>query len=53
MFQTFRLLSHDNRGMAALEYALIAALIAVASVGAMTKVGKRMTTTFRTVARSL
>ena len=46
-------LLHDRRGVAAIEYALIAALIAVAAIAAFTLVGTRLSTTFSTIANKL
>ena len=43
----------DRRGVTALEYGLIAALIAVVIIGAITTVGKNLTATFNTIAASI
>jgi pilus assembly protein Flp/PilA len=43
-------LSRDNRGVTALEYGLIAALIAVAIIGAVSTLGYRLADTFNGVA---
>lgn len=43
----------DESGVTAIEYGLIAALIAVVIIGAVTTVGKNLTTTFSSVANSL
>jgi len=43
----------DETGATAIEYGLIAALIAVAAVNAMTTVGQHLSTTFNTVATKL
>jgi pilus assembly protein Flp/PilA len=43
----------DESGATAIEYGLIAALIAVVIIGAVTTVGSNLTTTFSTVAGSL
>jgi pilus assembly protein Flp/PilA len=43
----------DDRGATAIEYALIAALIAVSSIAAMQGVGARIITTFMVVAEAL
>jgi pilus assembly protein Flp/PilA len=43
----------DRRGVTAIEYALIAALIAVAAIAAFTLVGTRLSTTFSTVGGKL
>jgi pilus assembly protein Flp/PilA len=39
----------DSRGATAIEYGLIAALIAVAAVAAMSNVGNKLKTTFNNV----
>jgi pilus assembly protein Flp/PilA len=43
----------DDSGATAIEYGLIAALIAVVIIGAVTLVGTSLTSTFNTVAGSL
>ncbi|MEA2809507.1 MAG: Flp/Fap pilin component [Rhodospirillaceae bacterium] len=43
----------SERGVTAIEYGLIAALIAVATVGAVKVVGTKLTNTFNTVANTL
>jgi pilus assembly protein Flp/PilA len=43
----------DDKGATAIEYGLIAALIAVAAIGAMTSVGTKLGTTFNNVSTSL
>ena len=43
----------EESGATAIEYALIAALIAVAAITAMQFVGSRVTDTFRKVGRQL
>jgi pilus assembly protein Flp/PilA len=43
----------DETGATAIEYGLIAALIAVAAVGVMTTIGHNLSTTFNTVATKL
>jgi pilus assembly protein Flp/PilA len=43
----------DARAVTAIEYALIAALIAVVIIGAVTLVGNHVNTTFNTVAGEL
>jgi pilus assembly protein Flp/PilA len=43
----------DKRAVTAIEYALIAALIAVVIIGAVTAIGSRASTTFATVANEL
>ncbi|PWR23255.1 Flp family type IVb pilin [Zavarzinia compransoris] len=46
-------LRKTERGATAIEYALIAALIAVAAIGAMTLVGGGLNATFNTVSGKL
>ena len=43
----------DRKGVAALEYALMAALIAVAIVTAVTTLGGKIATTFNTISTSV
>jgi pilus assembly protein Flp/PilA len=43
----------DESGATAIEYGLIAALISVAAIAAMTRVGTHLSTTFSTVASNL
>jgi pilus assembly protein Flp/PilA len=43
----------NESGVTAIEYALIAALIAVAAIGAFTVVGTNLSTTFSVVASKL
>lgn len=43
----------DEEGATAIEYGLIAALISVAAIGAMTALGTQLTTLFTTVQTSL
>ncbi len=43
----------DKRAVTAIEYALIAALIAVVIIGAVTTLGKNVGNTFNTVASEL
>ena len=49
----FLKLIRNSEGATAIEYGLIAALIAVAAIGAMTSVGKALNTTFTNVAKAL
>ena len=51
--QKFWNLVHDESGATAIEYGLIAALIAVVIIGAVTVVGTSLSTTFTTVSTSL
>lgn len=43
----------NNKGATAIEYGLIAALIAVAAIGAMTSLGGNLKTTFNNVSDGL
>jgi pilus assembly protein Flp/PilA len=43
----------DESGVTAIEYSLIAALIAVAAIGSFTLIGSSLSTTFSTVAGKL
>ena len=43
----------DNKGATAIEYGLIAALIAVAAIGAMTALGDNLDATFTDVGNAL
>jgi pilus assembly protein Flp/PilA len=43
----------DRRAVTAIEYALIAALIAVVIIGAVTTLGRNVSSTFNTVANEL
>ncbi len=53
MFATLARLLKDENGATAIEYGLIAALIAVAAITVMTTVGKNLSSTFNSVANSL
>ena len=46
-------LVRDNRGATAIEYGLIAALIAVACIAALQSVGSKLGTTFNNVSSGL
>jgi pilus assembly protein Flp/PilA len=46
-------LLHDESGATAIEYGLIAALISVVIIGAVTSVGTKLSGTFSSVAASL
>ena len=50
MMNLARRLLRDERGATAIEYGLIAALIAVVIITAVTSVGTNLTTTFTTIA---
>jgi pilus assembly protein Flp/PilA len=45
----FKNLIRDEQGATAIEYGLIAALIAVAAIGAMSALGDNLTGTFNTI----
>jgi pilus assembly protein Flp/PilA len=49
----FRNLMADKAGATAIEYGLIAALIAVAAITAMSSLGDELSTTFQTTATEL
>jgi pilus assembly protein Flp/PilA len=49
----FLKLIRDKRGATAIEYGLIAALIAVAAITAMTSIGSKLGSTFNNVASNL
>jgi pilus assembly protein Flp/PilA len=52
-FRTIRGLIEDRRGVTAIEYALIAALVAVAAIAAMSTLGGSISGTFTQVANSM
>ena len=43
----------DKRGVTALEYAMIAALIAVAAVGAINSLGTKLSTTLSSISSAM
>ncbi len=51
--QLFSRFLNDESGATAIEYGLIAALIAVVIIGAVTAVGTKLSTTFTTVSTNL
>jgi pilus assembly protein Flp/PilA len=53
LFRFFAKLIADEKGATAIEYGLIAALIALAAISTITNVGKNLSTTFNTVATKL
>ena len=54
MFRSnLRALMTDERGVTALEYGLIAGLIAVVIVGSVTALGTQLATTFSTITTAL
>jgi pilus assembly protein Flp/PilA len=50
---TFLKLIKNEKGATAIEYGLIAALIAVAAIAAMQGIGNKLNTTFNNVSNSL
>jgi pilus assembly protein Flp/PilA len=52
MSKIFKLIRNE-KGATAIEYGLIAALIAVAAIGAMTSIGTHLSTTFNNVSNKL
>ena len=52
MTKLFKLIK-NNKGATAIEYGLIAALIAVAAIGAMQGIGTKLSSTFNNVSNSL
>ena len=53
ILRTWVALRFDKRGVTAMEYGLIAALIAVAIIGAVTTVGTKLTATFTSISNQL
>jgi pilus assembly protein Flp/PilA len=53
MLQLFAKLLGDETGATAIEYGLIAALIALAAISAIANIGSHLSTTFNTVATKL
>lgn len=53
MLSIFRRLAKNEQGATAIEYTLIAALIAVAAITAMTTVGGKISNTLTNVSNSL
>ena len=49
MFKFLKLIKNDDKGATAIEYGLIAALIAVAIITAVTSVGTKLGATFNKV----
>ena len=46
-------LRYDKRGVTAMEYGLIAALVAVVIIGAVTQIGTSLNTKFTAIANAL
>ena len=53
MQHSIRKFMNDEQGATAIEYGLIASLIAVAIIGAVTTLGTKLTTTFGSVSAKL
>ena len=53
LFNHIRALMADERGVTALEYGLIAGLIAVGIIGAVTALGTALSTQFSNIAAAL
>ena len=53
MFKRFVKLMNDSKGATAIEYGLIAALIAVAAIAAMQGIGSKLNSTFNNVSAQL
>ncbi|MCX7280289.1 MAG: Flp family type IVb pilin [Alphaproteobacteria bacterium] len=53
MLKMFKKLFRDNKGATAIEYGLIAALIAVAIISGVSAVGSKLSTSFDTVQTNL
>jgi len=51
--QAIRKFIKNNKGATAIEYGLIAALIAVAAIAAMQGLGNKLTTTFNNVSSNM
>jgi pilus assembly protein Flp/PilA len=51
--KTIRKMMKNNKGATAIEYGLIAALIAVAAIGAMSTLGSKLKSTFNNVSQQL
>ena len=49
----FNAFCHDDSGATAIEYGLIAALVSVAAIGALTAVGNSLRTMFGTVSNTI
>ena len=53
MLNCFKLFCDDESGATAIEYGLIAALVSVAAIGALTTMGNTLNTLFTTVSNSM
>ena len=53
MLRNFKTFFGDTRGVTAIEYGLIASLVAVAAIGAFSMVGTRLNTSMTGIAKSI
>ena len=53
MFKRFVSVMNDDKGATAIEYGLIAALIAVAAIGALRGIGSKLNSTFNNASSAL
>jgi len=53
MFKVIRTFAKNESGATAIEYGLIAALVSVAAIGALTAMGNSLSTMFNTVSSAL
>jgi pilus assembly protein Flp/PilA len=53
MLKCFKIFCDDESGATAIEYGLIAALVSIAAIGAMTSLGSSVSNTFDTVANTM
>jgi len=53
MLKVIRAFANDESGATAIEYGLIAALVSVAAIGALTAMGSSLSTMFNTVSSAL
>jgi pilus assembly protein Flp/PilA len=53
MLKIIRTFTKDESGATAIEYGLIAALVSVAAIGALTAMGQSLSTMFSTVSTAL
>lgn len=53
LIKLMKTLRKNEAGATAIEYGLIAALVSIVAIGALTTIGTNLTTTFTTVGTSL
>ncbi len=53
MLNAFKVFCNDDSGATAIDYGLIAALVSVAAIGALTAVGNSLNTMFTSVSNSM